>query len=106
MNATTPRPRLADVIRPDDLYGIDDFVRWFPTTSGRRLSIDVARRWAAQSRYGLFNRAAGEGRVEYAIRGRDLLAVVRRKWPVVVVPARNGTDIEKTPQMATEGGGA
>jgi hypothetical protein len=63
-------------IDPERLYTVREFCHWFPTRSGRRLSIDVARRWAKRGRYGFFDRTPAEKRTEFVIRGRELLAAV------------------------------
>jgi hypothetical protein len=79
----TVEPMALTEIKPDALYGLKDFCRVWPARTGGRLSIDVARRWAAKGLYGFFSLAAEDAsRRQFVTYGRDILAAVARCRPL------------------------
>lgn len=75
--AATLEPLSVADIRPDQLYGIADFARLFPSRNGGRLSIDVARRWAALGKFGFFNMSDPTSkRKHWVTYGRSILGAI------------------------------
>jgi hypothetical protein len=90
MVATLLEAAPVTAIQPDVLYSLKEFCRFYPTASGRRLSVATARRWVTQNRIPAHNIAPpGAKRITWAIRGADILVLLVPKTASrIVTPAQ------------------
>lgn len=98
MLATAAEPLSLSSILPDAVYGLRDFCRVFPARNGGRLSVDVARRWAAAGKFGFYDLNPGGKRKHWAIRGSSILgaiAAAERTAPATAIAERLPTPAER-----------
>jgi hypothetical protein len=77
-------------LHPDRLYTIGELCRFIPGRRGKRISIDIVRRWVARGQLRATDLSTSAKYRDWRVRGADLLAYLAAKTtpgPAIVSPA-------------------